>query len=78
MYTEFNEKLKLKHNTQYLCVIKGYQGRYYYAVLTWYTKAENISKYDFDGKGFYDYDSEYGYCKRSDVVAYQEIEDYIQ
>lgn len=78
MYIKFTDETRLKHNTQYLCVIKGYRGKYYYAVLTWYIKAGVVIKYEFTGEGFYDYDSEYGYCKRNDVIAYRDIDEYIE
>lgn len=77
MYTKFTEKSELIHNKQYLCVVKGFNNHTYYTVLTWYSKIGTVDKYEFTGKGFYDFDSEYGYFKLNDIIAYQEIEEYV-
>jgi hypothetical protein len=42
-----------------------------------------VDEYDFDGEeynrsGFYDYDSEWGYVERTNVLAWKPIEEYIE
>lgn len=79
MYIEFNKDIKLMNKTEYLCVAKGYDDTVYYTILTWYDDSNVIGDYDFDGAGFYNYDSEYGYSIFNEyILAYQEIEKYIR
>ena len=45
-------------------------------VLPYSNNLYKIDKYDFsrsDKKGFYNFDSDYGYCRRNDVIAWQPL-----
>lgn len=76
-YDEHNKNIKIKIE-KYLCVLKSFDNNYYYEILTYYNNLrEGIDKYDFEGKGFYRYDSSWGYRKVNDVIAYKPIEKYI-
>lgn len=55
-----------KEEGQYLCLVEH---KFYY-ILSFAKKLKSVDKYAFEGcnrKGFYDYDSEWGYCWYSDV-----------
>ena len=48
-----------------------------YYIATYSSKLKEVDEYDFtdeDGDGFYEYDSEWGYFKFNDVVAWKYIE----
>lgn len=81
MYIKYDENNteNLKDGKEYICVSKTSwitNCPYFYHILTYYSEVGYIDEYDFDGKGFYDYDSEYGDVKRRGVIAYKEIEEY--
>lgn len=81
MYIKYDENNteNLKDGESYFCVSKTSwitNCPYFYEVLTYYNKIGYIDEYDFDGKGFYDFNSEFDHIKRSEVVAYKEIEEY--
>lgn len=78
MYTKFNEELKLNDSTEYICVFRDYNGKFRYSILAWYENNETVGKIDFEGMGFYIYENDYGYCKVNSVIAYKNIEEYIE
>ncbi len=43
---------------------------------TYYTQMGAVDHYEWDGEGFYDHDSEYGYSRREDVIAWMPAEPY--
>lgn len=43
---------------------------------TYYTQMGAVDHYEWDGEGFYNHDSEYGYSRREDVVAWMPAEPY--
>lgn len=54
-----------------------------YDVVHWALNLRMVDEYDFDGEeyhrsGFYDYDSEWGYVERTNVLAWKPIEEYIE
>ena len=59
---------------EYLCQIGADKPRI--GVYSFAKNLKKVDKYDFAGKnhsGFYDYDSEYGYFKKTGVVAWREL-----
>lgn len=54
-----------------------------YDVVHWAFNLHMIDEYDFydeeyNRSGFYDYDSEWGYLERTNVLAWKPIEEYIE
>ena len=79
MYIEFDENTVIEDG-KYLCVSKLFDtDKHCYSILNYYNKPtkDGICRYDFDGKGFYDFDVEYGYY-RVGIIAYQPVEEFIQ
>ena len=69
-----NNKLdKPKKNGSYLCIMKGR----YLALLGWANNLYFVDDWNFEKyknkPGWYDYDSEAGYFRRTDVVAWMEL-----
>lgn len=64
-----------KEDGEYLVTYSVY-GTRLMRVLSYSNNLYKIDKYDFsrsDKKGFYNFDSEYGYSKRNDVIAWQPL-----
>ena len=54
-----------------------------YDVVHWAKNLHEVDEYDFadeqyNRSGFYDFDSEWGYLERENVLAWQEIESYTE
>lgn len=52
------------------------QGKRYMTTATYYTKKGVVDDYEWTGEGFYQYDSEYGYGRLHNVVAWLNVEPY--
>lgn len=64
-----------KEDGEYLVTYSVY-GTRLIRVLPYSNNLYKIDNYDFsrsDKKGFYNFDSDYGYCKRNDVIAWKPL-----
>ena len=52
------------------------KGKRYMTTATYYVKKGVVDDYEWTGEGFYQYDSEYGYGRLHDVVAWLNVEPY--
>ena len=61
-----------KKQGNYLCAMKGG----YHDICCYAFSLEKVDKYDFGGerrRGWYQYDSEWGHCERTDVTHYMPL-----
>lgn len=57
-------------------VTTEFMNRRHITTATYYTKKGVVDDYEWTGEGFYQYDSEYGYGRLDDVVAWLNVEPY--
>lgn len=65
-----------EHKQSVFITLELIKGRRYATSATYYTKTGVVDDYEWTGEGFYSYDSEYGYGKYDDVIAWMPAEPY--
>lgn len=65
-----------EHEQHVFITLELIKVRRYTTAATYYTKTGVVDDYEWTGEGFYSYDSEYGYGKHENVIAWMPAEPY--
>ena len=65
-----------KHKQQAFITVKLTESRRYVTTANYYTETGIVDECEWDGEGFYSYDSEYGYGRYENVIAWMPAEPY--
>ena len=69
------ERLPIQEG-EYLVTVNNIGGRPFRSIVRWANNLYNVDRYDFPfakRKGWYYYDSEWGYCEETDVIAWMPL-----